>query len=133
MARTGSIGHLFDLPRVRRGPCCSSGIHVRAMRATVTHVPNTALPRDLSKPPLFKLNDPTRRAGRLATIAIIRYRLLLNYLCLTFNFWWVPRSVNRPVFHSARPQISTSIGSDSLQPYYRWGAECGNMAKPCSQ
>jgi hypothetical protein len=41
--------------------------------------------------------------------------------------------VNRPVFHSARPQISTSICSDSLQPYYRWGADCGNMAKPCSQ
>ena len=37
------------------------------------------------------------------------------------------------MFHSAHPQISTSICSDSLQPYYRWGADCGNMAKPCSQ
>ena len=73
MGRTGSIGLLFVPPRVLRCLFCSRDIHVRVGRATVTHVPSMARAWDLSKPPLFKLNGPSGRAGPLATIATIRY------------------------------------------------------------
>ena len=73
-------------------------------QCTSHSIPCADLPRDRAKPPLFKLDGPNVRAGRLAKIVTIRDDDIKNICVSKTIFDWFLDPVNRPVLETNEQQ-----------------------------